>query len=153
MQRIINKYNETTKEELQEFLKKTAMRAGLVFTGIMIGKSLKNKKYENDICYLNENIECLESDSFYLEEVIDRQTLRIKECIDEKIHTDNIVNELKNGVLERDLSIMELVDGNTDRYRGIRGNIFTNEELIDNSARLDKETMIAKTNYKIYLNK
>lgn len=153
MQKIINKYNKMTKEELQEFLKKIAMGTGLVFTGIVIGKNLKNKEYEKDICYLNENLDCLESDNYYLEEVIDRQTLKMKEYIDEKIHTNNTIDKLENGILERDLSIMELVDGNTDRYRGIRGNIFTTEELIDNSSRLDKETVIAKANYRIHLSK
>lgn len=153
MQKIINKYNEMTKEEMKELLKKTAIKTGLVFTGIVIGKNLRNKQYEKDIYYLNENLECMESDNFYLEEVIDRQTLKIKEYIDSTMYKDKLIGNLKNGVLERDLSIMELVDGNTDRYRGIRSNIFTTDELIDNSSRLDKETIIAKTNYQVYLTK
>lgn len=153
MQKIISKYNNLTKEEKKEKLKKAAMGTGLVLAGIVIGKSLKSKEYEKEINYLNENLDCVESDNFYLEEVIDRQSLKIKEYIDDTLHKEAIIESLGRGVVERDLSIMELVDGNTDRYRGIRSNIFTVDELVERSNELDKETLVAKINYEKYLSK
>lgn len=151
MQKIVNKYKNMNKEDKKELLKKIAIGTGLTLTGVIIGKKLKNKEYEKDISYLYENLECLESDNFYLEEVIDRQTLRMKELIDDNFFKNEDMNSLREGIIERDLSIMELVDGNTDRYRGIRSNIYTTDELINNSSKLDAESTMASINYQKYL--
>lgn len=145
MKKIINKYNEMTKEEKIKLAKKVTIGVSIGITGILIGQSLKKKQYETDVMYLNENLDCLESDNFELEKIIDRQTLKIKENID-------TINNLKQDVIERDLSIMELVDGDTNKYRGIRGSIWkSSEELINNSDRIDRETIKAKKEYDNYV--
>ena len=122
MKNILTKYKEMTNKEKKELAKKILIGTGIGVTGFMIGrKMIKSDNNESEIKYLEENITCLESDNFELEDIIDRQTLKIKEHID-------TINSLKGDVKERDLSIMELVDGEPNRYRAIRSGIWNDEE-------------------------
>ena len=84
------------------------------------------------------------NDIAYVNSIIDRQTLKIKEHID-------TINSLKGDVKERDLSIMELVDGESNRYRAIRSGIWNDEEILMNSDRLDIETLKAKRDYDVFV--
>ena len=134
-----------TNKEKMELAKKVLIGTGIGVAGFIIGRKMtKLDNNESEIKYLEENIACLESDNFELEDIIDRQTLKIKEHID-------TINSLKGDVKERDLSIMELVDGESNRYRAIRSGIWNDEEILMNSDRLDIETLKAKRDYDVFV--
>lgn len=151
---IINKYKQMTKEERIELAKKVAVGTGIGVTGFIIGKNVSSLKHKKEIKHLTDevdflinDVDCLYNEKLELSEIVDRQALNIKENIDVILENENIIKDLEDKIEERDLSIMELVEGNVDRYRGIRCAIWSDEELLDNADRLDVEALKAKRQY------
>ena len=79
MKNILTKYKEMTNKEKMELAKKVLIGTGIGVAGFIIGRKMtKLDNNESEIKYLEENIACLESDNFELEDIIDRQTLKAK---------------------------------------------------------------------------
>lgn len=145
--KYVNKYKQMTKEEKMVLAKRIMIGTCIGVTGYMLGKALSKSEKDSEIKFLRDDIDCLFDECLELNEIIDRQAFKIKEYVDATIEQDNTIKNLKEQVEERDLSIMELVDGDENRYRGIRGAIWNHEELIENADRLDMETYKAKREY------
>lgn len=147
----INNYKQLTKEEKIE-LAKNAVKNAVIYTGVgvagfMLGRKVIISKYSKEIDLLGEDMDILFGMNASLNKIIDRQTVRIKECTDTIIENNEIIKDLEEKIEERDLSIMELVEGNVDRYRGIRSAIWSDEELLNNADRLDAEALRARRQY------
>lgn len=154
MKRIANKlnnYKQMTKEEKVELAKNmaknVAIYTGIGVTGFVLGRKVVISKYSKEIDLLEEDMDILFGVSTSLNSIIDRQTVKIKECTDTIIENNEIIKDLEGKIEERDLAIMELVEGNVDRYRGIRCAIWSEEELLENADRLDAETLRARRKY------
>lgn len=147
----INNYKQLTKEEKIKLAKNTAKNAviytGVGVAGFMLGRKVIISKYSKEIDLLGEDMDILFGMNVSLNNIIDRQTVRIKECTDTIIENNEIIKDLEEKIEERDLSIMELVEGNVDRYRGIRSAIWSDEELLNNADRLDAEALRARRQY------
>ena len=147
MTNIVSKYKTMTKEDKKEIAKKLLIGTSIGFLGFLIGKNMKRTYYDTEIRYLKEDLECMESDNIELGNIVDRCCITIKDKIDTINENEATIFELQRGVYERDLSIMELVDGNENRYRAIRSAVWDDESLLENANRLDKETLNAKSSY------
>lgn len=113
-----------TKEEKKELAKKTAIGAGIFVTGIVIGKKLYKVKADKDLAEMTENINKLELDIEELENHTEWLEETTKKA--DKAYKHNQLALRKAGikamdeVYERDIAIMDLVDGNKNKYRAAR---------------------------------
>ena len=113
-----------TKEEKKELVKKTAIGAGVFVTGIVIGNKICKMKSNKDIHELNDTIDKLELDIEELENHTEWLEETTKKA--DKAYKNNQLALRKAGikamdeVYERDIAIMDLVDGNKNKYRAAR---------------------------------